>query len=31
MFYDKMLQTLSRVANEAENTGDLLRAMILKG
>lgn len=31
MFYDKMLHTLSRVANEAENTGDLLRAMILKG
>ncbi|HUU93020.1 MAG TPA: TIGR00153 family protein [Phycisphaerae bacterium] len=31
LFYDKMLQTLSRVANEAENTGDLLRAMILKG
>ena len=31
MFYDKMLQALSRVANEAENTGDLLRAMIVKG
>lgn len=31
MFYDKILRTLSRVANEAENTGDLLRAMILKG
>ncbi|KPJ74197.1 MAG: hypothetical protein AMK72_04820 [Planctomycetes bacterium SM23_25] len=31
LFYDKMLHTLSRVANEAENTGDLLRAMILKG
>ena len=31
MFYDKMLQALSRVANEAENTGDLLRTMIVKG
>ena len=31
LFYDKMLHTLSCVANEAENTGDLLRAMILKG
>lgn len=31
IFYDKMLQTLSRIANEAENTGDLLRTMIVKG
>ncbi|MFO7871725.1 MAG: TIGR00153 family protein [Kiritimatiellia bacterium] len=31
VFYDKMLQALSRIANEAENTGDLLRAMIVKG
>jgi uncharacterized protein Yka (UPF0111/DUF47 family) len=31
MFYEKMLGTLSRVANSAENTGDLLRAMIVKG
>ena len=31
LFYEKMLGTLSRVANSAENTGDLLRAMIVKG
>lgn len=31
IFYEKMLQTLSRIANEAENTGDLLRIMIVKG
>ncbi len=31
MFYEKILGTLSRVANSAENTGDLLRAMIVKG
>lgn len=31
MFYDKILQVLGRIANEAENTGDLLRAMIVKG
>jgi len=30
-FYDKMLQTLSRIANEAENTSDMLRTMIVKG
>ncbi len=30
-FYEKMLMTLSDVANEAENTGDLLRTMIVKG
>ncbi|HAK95388.1 MAG TPA: TIGR00153 family protein [Planctomycetes bacterium] len=29
MFYDKMLRTLSSVANEAENTAELLRRMIL--
>jgi len=31
MFYEKMLGTLSEVANGAENTGDLLREMIVKG
>jgi hypothetical protein len=30
MFYEKMLHTLSEIANAAENTGDLLRAMIVK-
>lgn len=31
MFYEKMLVTLGAVANDAENTGDLLRQMIVKG
>jgi predicted phosphate transport protein (TIGR00153 family) len=31
MFYDKILHVLSEVANDAENTGDLLRQMIVKG
>jgi len=31
IFYKKFLQTLSAIANAAENTGDLLRAMIVKG
>ncbi len=31
MFYEKMLKTLSRVANAAEDTGELLRTMIVKG
>lgn len=31
LFYEKMLQTLSSVANAAENTGELLRQMIVKG
>jgi len=31
MFYEKMLQSLSEVANAAENTGELLRQMIVKG
>ena len=30
-FYEKILHALSAIANAAENTGDLLRAMILKG
>ena len=30
-FYEKMLGALSHIANAAENTGDLLRAMIVKG
>ncbi len=30
-FYEKMLQALSAIANAAENTGDMLRAMIVKG
>lgn len=31
LFYEKMLQALSAVANAAENTGDMLRSMIVKG
>ena len=31
LFYEKMLAALSRVANSAENTGDMLRTMIVKG
>jgi len=31
MFYEKILQALSTIANAAENTGDQLRAMIVKG
>ena len=31
IFYEKMLHCLSQIANAAENTGDLLRAMIVKG
>jgi len=31
IFYEKILVTLGRIANEAENTGDLLRQMIVKG
>ena len=30
MFYEKMLLTLSAIANEAENAGDMLRNMIVK-
>ena len=30
-FYDKMFQALGSIANAAENTGDLLREMIVKG
>ncbi len=30
-FYDKILQMLGRIANDAENTGDLLRGMISRG
>lgn len=30
-FYEKMLRTLSAIANAAENTGELLRQMIVKG
>lgn len=30
-FYEKMLHALSSIANAAENTGDMLRAMIVKG
>lgn len=30
-FYEKMLDALSEIANSAENTGDMLRAMIVKG
>ncbi len=30
LFYEKMLGTLSAIANAAENTGDMLRAMIAK-
>jgi len=31
LFYEKILLTLSAAANAAENTGDLLRTMIVKG
>ncbi len=31
VFYDKILEVLGRIANDAENTGDLLRLMIVKG
>lgn len=31
LFYEKMLHSLSQVANSAENTGDMLRTMIVKG
>lgn len=31
LFYEKMLRTLSAVANAAENTGELIRQMIVKG
>jgi len=31
IFYEKMLRTLSEVANAAENAGDMLRTMIVKG
>jgi predicted phosphate transport protein (TIGR00153 family) len=31
LFYEKFLQTLSGLANAAENTGDMLRTMIVKG
>jgi len=31
LFYEKMLRALSAIANAAENTGDLLRVMIVKG
>jgi len=31
LFYEKMLQVLGAVANAAENTGELLRTMIVKG
>lgn len=31
IFYEKMLRALSDVANAAENTGELLRTMIVKG
>ena len=31
MFYEKMLRALSTVANAAENTGELLRQMIVRG
>lgn len=30
MFYEKMLRTLGLIANAAENTGDMLRMMIVK-
>ncbi len=30
-FYEKMMGALSRIANAAENTGDLIRTMIVKG
>ena len=31
LFYEKILQALSAIANSAENTGDLLRTMIVRG
>ena len=31
LFYEKIIQALSQVANAAENTGDVLRTMIVKG
>jgi hypothetical protein len=31
LFYEKMLRALSAVANAAENTGEFLRTMIVKG
>ncbi len=31
LFYEKMMTTLSKIANDAENTADLLRLMIVKG
>ena len=31
LFYEKMVAALSSIANAAENTGDMLRAMIVKG
>jgi len=31
VFYERMLQALSSVAKSAENTGDVLRTMILRG
>lgn len=31
LFYEKIIKALSRVANAAENTGDVLRSMIVKG
>jgi len=31
IFYEKMLHALSGIANAAENTGDMLRTMIVKG
>jgi len=31
LFYEKMLHALSGIANAAENTGDMLRTMIVKG
>lgn len=30
LFYEKMLLTLSEIANEAENAGDMLRTMLVK-
>ena len=31
LFYEKIIRKLSQVANAAENTGDVLRTMIIKG
>lgn len=31
MFYEKIIYKMSRIANAAENTGDMLRQMIVKG